>query len=65
MDNYYTSVALFEELEERKTLACGTVRSNRVNLPREICGLKEKAVKDLKRGLSVQAKGKFDVRDMA
>lgn len=50
MDNYYTSVALFEELEERKTLACGTVRSNRVNLPREICGLKEKAVKDLKRG---------------
>ena len=50
MDNYYTSVALFEELEERKTLACGTVRSNRVDLPREICGLKERAVKDLKRG---------------
>ena len=24
MDNYYTSVALFEELEERKTLACGS-----------------------------------------
>ena len=48
MDNYYTSVALFEELEERKTLACGTVRSNRVALPREICGVKEKAVKDLK-----------------
>ena len=50
MDNYYTSVALFEELEERKTLACGTVRANRVALPREICGVKEKAVKDLKRG---------------
>ena len=50
MDNYYTSEALFEELEERKTFACGTVRSNRVDLPREICGLKEKAVKDLKRG---------------
>ncbi|XP_015748429.1 PREDICTED: piggyBac transposable element-derived protein 4-like [Acropora digitifera] len=48
--NYYTSVALFEELEERKTLACGTVRSNRVALPREICGVNEKAVKDLKRG---------------
>ena len=46
MDNYYTSVALFEELDERKTLACGTVRSNRVDLPREICGLKEKAVKE-------------------
>ena len=65
MDNYYTSVALFEELEERKTLACGTVRSNRVALPREICGVKEKAVKDLKRGVFVQAKGKFDLRDMA
>ena len=64
MDNYYTSVALFEELEERKTLACGTVRSNRVALPREICGVKEKAVKDLK-SESVQAKGKFDLRDMA
>ena len=50
MDNYYTSVALFEELEERRTLACGTVRSNRVALPREICGVNEKAVKDLKRG---------------
>ena len=32
MDNYYTSVALFEELEERKTLACGAVRSNRSGL---------------------------------
>ena len=50
MDNYYTSVALFEELVERKTLACGTVRSNFVALPTEICGVKEKAVKDLKRG---------------
>ena len=50
IDNYYTSVALFEELEERKTLACSTVGSNRVALPRDICNLKEKAVKDLKRG---------------
>ena len=50
MDNYYTSVALFqfEEMEERKTLACGTVRSNRVGLPKEICDLKEKEVKGLK-----------------
>ena len=53
MDNYYTSVALFEELEERKTLACGTVRSNRSGLPREICGAKEKKVKQLKRGESL------------
>jgi len=25
MDIYYASVALFEEIKERKTLACGTV----------------------------------------
>ena len=53
MDNYYTSVALFEELEDRKTLACGTVRSNRIGLPKEICGLKEKCVKELERGESL------------
>ena len=35
MDNYYTSVGLFEELEGRKTLACGTVRSNRLGLPKD------------------------------
>ena len=49
MDKYYTSVALFEESEGRKTLACGTVRSNRVAFAREICNVKVKAVKDLKR----------------
>ena len=53
MDNYYTSVGLFEELEERKTLACGTVRSNRVDLPKEICDVKAKQVKKLKRGESL------------
>ena len=47
MDNYYTSVALFQELEDRKTLACGTMWSNR--LPKEICELKEKCVKELER----------------
>ena len=42
-DNIYNiSVALFEELEERKTLACGTVQSNRVASPREICDAKER-----------------------
>ena len=46
---YYTSVALFEELEDRKTLACDTVRSNKAGLPKEICGLKEKCVKELER----------------
>ena len=53
MDNYHTSVSLFEELEDRKTLACGTVWSNRVGLLKEICGLKEKCVKELERGESL------------
>ena len=51
--SYYTGVALFEELEERKTLACGTGRSNRSGLPKEICVLKERKVKQLKRGESL------------
>ena len=38
VDNYYTSVALFEKLEDKKTLACGTVRSNRVGLPKGFVG---------------------------
>lgn len=49
MHNYYTSFALYEELEERSTLACGTVRSNRLGLSKEICGPKEKKVKEPKR----------------
>ena len=49
MDDYYTSVGLFEELEERNTLSCGTVRSNRVGLPNETCNLKSRQVKQLKR----------------
>ena len=53
MDNYYTSVGLFEELEGRKTLACGTVRSNGLGLPKDICDLKAKDVKSLKRGESL------------
>lgn len=27
MDNYYTSVPLFQDLEDRDTLACGTVHA--------------------------------------
>lgn len=53
MDNNYISVGLFEELEERSTLACGTARSNRVALPRDICHLKSRYVKQLKRGQSL------------
>ena len=52
-NNYYTSVTLFEVLEERKTLACGTVRSNRSGVPKESCGVQEKKVKQLKRGDSL------------
>ena len=53
MDNHYTSVRLFEELEGRKTLACGTVRSNRLGLPKDICDVKSSKVKSLKRGESL------------
>jgi len=49
MDNYYTFVGLFEELEERT----GTVRSNRLGLPSETCNLKSRQVKQLKRGESL------------
>jgi len=49
MDNYYTFVGLFEELEERT----GTVRSNRLGLPSETCNLKSRQVKHLKRGESL------------
>ena len=56
MGNYYTSVALFEGLEERNTLSCGTVRSNREGLHKEICGLIEKAVKKVKRGESLSGR---------
>jgi hypothetical protein len=36
MDNYYNSPALLEELLERDTLGCGTVRSNRKGLPESL-----------------------------
>ena len=44
VDNNYISVGLFEELE---------ARSNRVDLPRDICHLKSRQVKQLKRGQSL------------
>ena len=53
MDNYYTSVALFEELEKRSNLACGTGRSNRVDLPREVWNVKSRQEKKLKKGESL------------
>lgn len=53
MDNYYTSVPLFQDLEGRGTLACGTVRSNRKGLPKDITDVHNEEVKALKRGESV------------
>ena len=44
---------LFEELEERKTLECGKVRTKRQGLPKETCSVKEKKVKQLKWGESL------------
>ena len=44
-NNNNTSVTLFEVLEERITLACGTVKSNRSGLPKEICGVQQKKAK--------------------
>lgn len=51
MDNYYTSVPLFEDLERQ--LACGTVRSNRKGLPKDITDAKNAEVKALERGDSL------------
>ena len=35
-DNYFTSVELLEELLQRETFGCGTVRSNRKELPEDL-----------------------------
>ena len=53
MDNYYISVGLFEELHERKTLSCKVQQSS---LPKDIFHLKARAVKELKRGVSLYRK---------
>lgn len=46
-DNYYSSPELFEELLYRDTLACGTVRSNRKDLPIAVVQAKLKNKDDL------------------
>ena len=53
MDNYNASEPLFEDLEERGTLASGTVRSNRKGLPRDITDAQTEQIKGLKWGESV------------
>ena len=47
--NYSTS-PLFEDLEEQGTLACGTARSNRKGLPRDITDAQNKEIKGSKLG---------------
>ena len=49
MDNYYTLMPLFEDLERRGTLSCGTVRSNKKGLPKDITDAKHARVKALER----------------
>lgn len=49
-DNFYTSPELFFTLRERDVHACGTVRPNRKDLPKEIMDHKLPAVKNLDRG---------------
>ena len=36
MDNFYSSPALYEELYENKTLACGSVRQDRKGMPADL-----------------------------
>ena len=53
MDNYYSSVPLLQELISRGTLACGTIRSNRKGLPKDVTNPGSVEVKCLNRGESL------------
>ena len=54
MDNYYSGVKLYDELRDQDTVACGTVRSNRKNLPEVV------TKKKLKKGEVAAAKSQMD-----
>ena len=46
-ENYYSSVPLFQDLSSQGTLACGTVRSNRKGLPKDITNTHSGEVKGI------------------
>lgn len=53
MDNYYTSVGLFEKLYDNGVQACGTCRGDRIGLPRDVTKANSDKVKKLKRGEAI------------
>lgn len=53
MDNCYSSPELFIDLENKKILACGTVRAGRKGLPGDIINIKSKEIKSIKKGQSL------------
>ena len=52
MDNFFTSVKLFSDLQARNIGASGTVRSNRVGNPPQSENLKKGTTKRVLQGLS-------------
>lgn len=53
MDNYYTSVELFEKLCDHGLQACGTCRGDRIGLPRDVTKSTSATVKRMKRGEAI------------
>ena len=53
MDNLFSAVDLFLFLYDNGFMACGTLRENRKNMPRDIVGKQRAAVKRLRRGESL------------
>lgn len=53
MDNYYTSVGLLKKLYNNGFQACGTCRSDRIGLPRDVTKANSDKVKKLKHGEAI------------
>ena len=65
MDNYCTSVALFEELEERKPLPVVQLGPTGPTCQERFVAWKKRQWKISKEESVFTGKGKFDVRDIA